>query len=164
MAEKPPNKLDIEDLSELLEWYEENLCAAAIEDPRGHKVKFDPDRFAYLIKLQRAAGGKVNKPRKAVNNIRSGKHCNDDFGGFNRERAETLSWIKPIIERPTLIAENKAMFIPGDELYIKEFDKRGYPYKVLVCRRVSEKLLVPITSFPKTRVKVLDENILWKDE
>jgi hypothetical protein len=161
MAESPPLKLQTFDLAELLAWYEQNLCACTLKDPRGHEVRFDTCRFAYMIKLRSKTGKKVKKPSKTAEQIRARKLGNCDFGGFDAERAATLPWIPMIILRPTLIATNKNLLIPGDELYVKELDKAGYRYKVLYCRRVSATLLVPVTSFPRSKIGNLAEGILW---
>lgn len=161
MAERPPLKLQIHGLAGLLAWYEKNLCGCTLRDPRGHEVKFDIGRFAYMIKLKTLSGKKVRKPSKIAERIKSGKMTNADFGGFDEERAATLSWIPSIILRPTFIATNKNLLIPGDELYLKELDKSGYKYKVLYCKRVSDRLLVPVTSFPRSKIGGLAGGILW---
>jgi len=66
-----------------------------------------------------------------------------------------------MVLRPTIIATNPHLFVPGEELYVKEFEKPGYRYKVLVCKRVGPRLLVPVSSFPRGKLKLLKENILW---
>lgn len=114
-----------------------------------------------MIKLRSKAGNKLKKPSKVAEQIRAGKFANSDFGGFDPERAATLPWIPMIILRPTLIATNRNLLIPGDELYVKELDKTGYRYKVLYCKRVSANLLVPVTSFPRSKIGGLAEAILW---
>jgi hypothetical protein len=161
VVEAPPPKLLVSDLAELLTWYEENLCRVTLRDPRGHQVRFDISRFAYMIKLRSKEGKKLAKPRRIAERIKKHELANQDLGGFDVERAQTLPWIPAIITRPTLIATNKNLLIPGDELYVKEFEKRGYRYKVLYCKRVSESLLVPVTSFPRTRIGVLGQSTLW---
>ena len=52
MAERPPLKLLISDLAQLLGWFEKNSCDPCLKDPRGHQVKFDCSRFAYMIKTE----------------------------------------------------------------------------------------------------------------
>jgi hypothetical protein len=114
-----------------------------------------------MIKLRNKDRTKIRKPSKIAEKIKKGELKNEDFGGFDAERAQTLSWISSIVLRPTLIATNKNLIIPGDELYVKEFDKSGYKYKVLYCRRVSSHLLVPVTSFPREKIGGLEGGILW---
>jgi len=161
MAERPPPKLQTLDLAELLAWYERNLCACTLRDPRGHEVRFDIGRFAYMIKLKSKTGNKVRKPSKTAEQIKAGRLGKCEFGGFDEERAATLSWIPMTILRPTLIATNKNQLIPGDGLYVKELDKPGYRYKVLYCKRISATLLLPVTSFPRSRIGSLAEGVLW---
>jgi hypothetical protein len=161
MPERPPAKVLTANLVELLAWYEENLCAATLTDPRGHTVRFDVARFVYMIKLRSQKGGKLRKPGRIAAKIKGGELANEHFGGFDPERARTLSWIPAVIMRPTLIASNKNLLIPGDELYVKEFDKSGYRYKVLYCMRVSRTMLVPVTSFPRGKIGALGASPLW---
>jgi hypothetical protein len=114
-----------------------------------------------MVKLKSLRGGKVSKPGKVVEKIRCGKMTNKDFGGFDAERAQTLSWIPSIILRPTVIARNKSLLVPGEELYVKQFDKQGYRYKVLYCKRMSPNLLVPVSSFPREKLGGYGLEILW---
>jgi hypothetical protein len=154
VIEAPPGKIWLHDLREMLAWYCQNLCSVDLRDPRGHRVLFAPERFPHLIKLRQKDSSKgVNKPKKVVEQIRYGIKSNDDFGGYEAHRAQTLSWLPPIIQRPTAIIEVTRLFKeekPGDTLYIKQFDKDGYKFKILVCRRVGESVLVPITCHPRT--------------
>jgi hypothetical protein len=151
IVEAPPPRLWLHDLREMLAWYEQNLCNADLRDPRGHRVKFSPERFPHLIKLLRRASNKeVNEPQKVVNAIRTGTKCNADFGGYHTERFQGLSWMPCVISRPTKILEVVTLFEkPGDTLYVKQFNKAGYKFKVLVCRRVGPSLLVPVTCHPR---------------
>jgi len=160
-VEKAPARLLVHGLGELFRWYETNLCGRTLLDPRGHTVVFDPGRFPYLVKLRNQRGGKVSKPLKVVNKIKCNQLSNEDFGGFDPERAQTLPWLIPMILRPTLIVANLHLYVPGDESYIKEFDKEGYRYKTLVCRRISERPLVPVTSFPMSKLKLEKRSVIW---
>jgi len=164
MAERPPPRIRIQGLANLLRWYERNLCETELIDRRGHRVKFAPERFPYLIKLRNREGGKLSNPKWHVERIRAGELTDRDFGGFEAERAETLSWLPPMILRHTLIARNSHRVIPGDELYVKEFDKLGSRHKVLICIRVSTNLLVPVTSFLRSSVRFGPEEILWPEK
>jgi len=141
----------------MLEWYEVNLCAVELKDPRGHIVRFSVERFPHAIKLlQKNSTKEVNSPKKQALAIKAGTKTNADFGGYDTERAQTLSWAIPIIQRPTKILELRAqplIGVPkaGDTLYVKEFSPTGrkYKFKVLVCRRVGATLLVPVTCHPR---------------
>jgi hypothetical protein len=150
---KPPGRLWCTELSDLLRWYEENLCKAEIIDPRGHRVLFSLERFPHCIKLlKKDSLREVENPQKVALAIQEGRLKNSDFGGFDYERAQTLTWIPEIIRGPTKILEVVERTIwekPGDTLYVKEFDKRGYKYKLAICRKAGKRLLVPVTSHPR---------------
>jgi hypothetical protein len=152
---RPPHKLWKPQLKDILAWYEENLCELELFDPRGKMVKFSPERFPHLIKLMDAESGQeVRRPQNVIEAIRSGEKCNDDFGGFDDERAKTLPWIPIVVKEPSQILEVVEPTLwekPGDTLIVKEFEKQGYRNKVLVCRRVGSGLLVPITSHPSDK-------------
>ena len=156
--EKPPSRLWHTELCDLLHWYEGNLCAPQLIDPRGCRVVFSLERFPHLIKLLRKDSSKeVLEPQKQASAIRDGSKRNCDFGGYNTDRAQTLAWIPPIILRPSMIVEVVERTIwekPGDTLYLKQFDKPGYRYKVLVCRTVGEKRLAPVTCHPKENARL----------
>lgn len=154
-ASRPPQKLWKPQIEDILAWYEENLCGVVLYDPRGKRIKFSPERFPHFIKLlDRATGLDVRRPQEEVDAIRAGRKGNADYGGFDVERARTLPWIPSTIQAPSQIlevAEPSLWGKPGDTLIVKEFDKTGYRRKVLVCRTISEHLLVPITSHPSDK-------------
>jgi hypothetical protein len=167
--EKPPSKLWLHELSDLLGWYQQNLCAAHLEDPRGHVLVFSLERFPHLIKLLRKdSDNEVSEPQKHVARIRSGQSRNGDYGGYDQERAQTLSWIPAMIARPTMIVEVVERTLwekPGDTVYLKQFNKGGYPFKALVCRRVGKERLAPITCHPRSNGRVSKAyKIVWSPE
>ncbi len=49
-----PALLPLNDMRDLLRWYQLNLCQAEITDPRGYRVRFLTENFVHLIK----AGGR----------------------------------------------------------------------------------------------------------
>lgn len=59
-------------LKQLVDWYYENLGDKELRDPRGHIVRFDCSRFAYLIKLVDKSGKKIRKPLEKFEEIRAG--------------------------------------------------------------------------------------------
>jgi hypothetical protein len=161
VAEIAPNRIWLHELSELLAWYEDNLCAVGARDPRDYFVKFTPERFPHLIKLRRKGSNKeVNHPLRQVTAIRNGQKGNADFGGYECERAQTFPWILPAIMRPTKILQLIAQPLiggekSGDMLYVKEFDntQRAYRFKIVVCRSVGARLLVPVTCHPRDHAR-----------
>lgn len=157
VPECPPDRIWLYQLCDLLAWYEQNLCAVQLEDPRHQFVKFGIERFPHSIHLlKRNSRKEIDQPQKQALAIKNGTKTNADFGGYDAERAQTLPWIVPAILRPTrilkligqqLVGEEKA----GDTIYVKEFHPTGrkYRFKVMVCRTVGAKLLVPVTSHPR---------------
>jgi hypothetical protein len=163
-AEAPPNRIWLHELAEMLAWYEKTLCEAELRDPRGHRVKFAPERFPHLIKLlKKGSKNEVENPQRVVNEIRSGLKKNADFGGYHAERFQGLSWMSAIIQRPTRILEVSTLLKkPGDTLYLKEFDRKGYAYKLLICRRAGKELLVPVTCHPREHDRFgKDHKTVW---
>jgi hypothetical protein len=149
----PPARVAHTDLRDLLEIYD-GLCGEELRDPRNHRVRLTPERFPHMINLKELDGKRdVRNPQKEVELIRSGKKTNDHFGGFENERAETLTWIRATIRFPTIIVVRSVVpgIHPGTELYYKEFDQFGGKLALLVCRRVGPELLVPVTWFPKNK-------------
>jgi hypothetical protein len=143
----PPARLKGYSLAQLLEWYETHLCIIELLDPRGHEVAFDISRFPYLIKLMQKSGDKLKKPLRAAERIKAGELTEQDFGGFNPDRSETLSWLPSVIETPLNIRQNVCVNIPGDEVYVRQVQKQGAKFKLLFCERMGSGLLVPVTSF-----------------
>lgn len=68
-----------------------------------------------------------------------------------------------MIERPTKILKVSGLFEKaGDTLYVKEFDKPGCRFKVLVCRTVGRNLLVPVTCHPRDHDRYgKDHKVVW---
>jgi hypothetical protein len=166
--ERPPQRIWLHELRDILAWYEQNLCAVELRDPRGHIVRFSLERFPHFIKLEPKAGKALRKAQKHVSEIKDGSKCNADFGGYSEERVQTLPWIIPIIARPTKILELAAQPLIGDKkagdtLYVKEFQRAGpqYRFKVLVCRRVGKTLLVPITCHPRDHDRFTNYRQVW---
>ncbi len=167
-CEEPPAKLWKHDLADILQWYEYNLCSQELIDPRGYRILFAPERFPHLIKLLKPGSEKeITEPQKHTNAIRCGNKCNADYGGYHAERAQTLTWIPAIILRPTMILEVTEKTIwekPGDTVYVKEFDKKGYRHKLLVCRTLKHQRLAVVTSHPRDYFKIgKGYKIVWPE-
>lgn len=159
--ERPPDRIHIFDLKELLEWYEATLCSSLLVDPRRDCVRFETERLPYLIKLCNPDGSGLRKPKREIEHIRSGRKTRKDYGSPDPDRASTLSWMHATITRPTMIVRNKHPHIPGDEVYIKEFEKSGARFKEVVVLRFRT-VLVPVTSFLVYKARIDGPNdILW---
>lgn len=164
---KPPQRLWKHQLPELLDWYLRNLCEVELRDPRGKQLIFSPERFPHMIKLLRfGSTSEVNHPQKIVRAILEGTKSNPDFGGYDTERAQTLTWIPSIVREPSMILEVVEKTIwekPGDTIFVKEFDKNGYRHKILVCRTAGNSRLAPITSHPRANSRFSSAyKIVWK--
>jgi hypothetical protein len=166
--EHPPERIWLHELRDILAWYDQNLCAAELRDPRGHLVRFSLERFPHFIKLESREGRALKKPAKQVQAIRDGTKGNADFGGYAEDRVQTLPWVAAIIARPTKILELESQPLigdhkAGDTLYVKEFQRVGpkYRFKVLVCKRVGNTVLVPITCHPRTHDRYPDYRQVW---
>ena len=149
----PPARVTAIELRDLLEIYEQ-LGTGELRDPRGHRIVFNPERFPHMIDLKEPnRRTDVRNPQKEVEKIRKGEKTNIHFGGFHRERAETLTWIRPTFQSPTKMVVRSIVegIHAGKELYYKEFDRFGGKLALLVCRRVGPELLVPVTWYPKDK-------------
>jgi hypothetical protein len=110
-----------------------------------------------MIKLlQKDSPFEVNNPQRQIEDIRSGRKANADYGGYQTYRFQRFTSLHAIIARPDQILEMIAQPIigkkrSGDTLYIKQF--RGTPpgcrFEVLVCRRVATDRLEVITCHPQ---------------
>ena len=128
---------------------------------RGDRVRFECERLPYLIKLSNLDGTSLRKPKREIEHIREGRKTRSDYGHPDPDRASTLSWLEPTILRPTMIIKNKHRHIPGDEVYVKEFEKNGARFKEVVVLRFRT-VLVPVTSFLVNKPRIDDpEDILW---
>lgn len=143
-----PALLKNHSLAQLIAWYETNLAAIDIFDPREHQVIFDLSRFAYLIKLKNLDGTKLSKPLQAAERIKAGELTEKDFSAPDSDRAERLSWLSITVSEPLSIRKNDRPSIPATDVYAKQFAQSGYlRFKLLYCMRMGESLLVPVTSF-----------------
>jgi len=164
-AEVAQRRLDTAELKDLVIWFETELCGKSIRDPRHNEVVFGLQHFAYLIKLRdKITGRKVNKPKRKAEAIKTGALTREHFGPIDEDRAQTLSWLRAIVERPTVISHNRQKHVPGDEVFTKEFENKkasGYRYKSVVFRKVSNKTLEPVTSYRKKRLNVKQCDVIW---
>lgn len=163
-AEVAQPRLYTAELKKLVIWFNAELCSQPIRDPRQNEVVFGLQHFAYLIKLRdKITGKKVNKPKRKAQAIMIGTLTREHFGAIDEDRAQTLSWLRAVVERPTVISHNRHQHVPGDEVFTKEFQNKkanGYRYKSLVFRKVG-KVLEPVTSYRKKRLNVKQCDVIW---
>ena len=150
-------------LREMLDWYRLNLCAKELVDPRSQRVTFQDTDFIHLIKLVDSFGKEPRNRRMAIQQIDSGRIVLNT-GRIEPQRAQELTWVRSIVETPTLIVPNWQIMgraNPGDA-YVKNFGTDERPiYRVLVCGHAGMKRWA-VTIFPKERFKAQEiETILW---
>ena len=111
------------------------------------QVVFEPYHFFHLVKLKKRfqTAFKISEEREAILSTDRG------FGDYeiDRGRAEKLSWIPSLITNPHEIFEYDPKKT-ADEVFIREYEKSGSPFKVLLLMR-EEDYLVPVTSMTVKR-------------
>jgi len=157
-----PSRLRGLTLAQLLDWYLINLRGVELLDPQGNEIVFDKSRFPYLIKLTRTSGQKLAKPLRKAERIEQDEVDERDFGDYDPDRAETLSWLPDVVRNPKNIRRNTSHKIPADVVYVKEYQISGRRFKLLYCNWIGASALVPITSFRVKREP--DGDVLWPTE
>ncbi len=76
------------------------------------------------------------------------------FGEYaiNEKRAETLSWIPEILREPHDIWEYKIKKT-ADEVFIREYDKHGSPFRTVLLLREKD-YLTPVTCMTVRRTGI----------
>lgn len=143
----PPEPLRFECLCDLYEQYVALLVSRTHRCPRGVQVIFEPYHFFHLVKLRKGyqTEFKMSAEQDAILATKNG------FGEYeiDLKRAGALSWIPEIISKPNEIYEYEQKKT-ADEVFIKEYQKSGSPFKVLLLVR-EEDYLKPVTSMTVKR-------------
>jgi hypothetical protein len=147
---RPPERLSFSSLAELYEQYRELFIGKHFRCPRGVQIVFKPHHFFHLVKLQRGTQTQftIEEEEPLI------RAATEGFGQhtINEKRAQTLSWIPEILEEPHEIweyAEKKT----ADEVFIREYDKAGSPFRVVLLLR-AERHLVPVTCMTVRRTAI----------
>lgn len=138
-------------IKELLDWYQLNLCDAALIDPRGYRVRFLRENFIHLIQLKTKFGKEPKNARKALEEIERGRII---FRAerFDPQRAMELPKAVEIARCPDMICTNWQVFGRGDEAYVRNFGTEERPrYRVLICQVVGT-VRQAVTIFPRERI------------
>jgi hypothetical protein len=147
----PPDLLPLNSIQELLQWYEQNLCAVMLQDPRGCRVRFRRETFIHLLQLKTKYGDEPKNKRLTLDQIRSGR-IQLVAGRFDPQRTQELSWASAIATSPDVICENWQALGTGGEAYVKNFGSIEQPqYRVLICE-VLGTVREAITVFPRARI------------
>jgi hypothetical protein len=125
----PPEAFRFESLCDLYEQYLALLVSREHRCPRGIQVIFEPYHFFHLVKLRKGyqTEFKMSTEKEAILATKNG------FGGYeiDLKRAEKLSWLPELINKPHEIYEYEQRRT-ADEVFIKEYQKSGSPFKVLL--------------------------------
>jgi hypothetical protein len=143
----PPEALKFESLCDLYQQYLERLVSHDHKCPRGVKVVFEDYHFFHLVKLSKGfqTAFKMASEKETI------LACKDGFGGYkiDANRAAQLSWIAELIGSPHEIYEYEQKKT-ADEVFIREYDKSGSPFKVFLVKRQGD-ILLPVTSMTVKR-------------
>ncbi len=123
------------------------LVSRELRCPRGTQVIFERYSFFHLVKLRKGyqTEFKMSVEEGEILATKNG------FGEYeiDVERAGKLSWIPELVSEPHEIYEYERKQT-ADEVFIKEYQKSGSPYKVLLLAR-EEDYLKPVTSMTVKR-------------
>jgi hypothetical protein len=143
----PPPVLTFESLGDLYKQYQDLLVGREHRCPRGKRVMFENYHFFHLVKLRKGfqTAFKMATEEDAIVALKEG------FGAYeiDSRRAEQLSWLPDLIANPHEIYEY-ADKKTADEVFIREYQRSGSPFKVFLCKREGENL-VPVTAMTVKR-------------
>ena len=160
----PPERLCFQSLAELYTHFHSLFIGKEFLCPRGIRIIFRPHHFFHLVKLRKGLQTEfaIEEEEPLI------KATEQGLGEYeiNEKRAQTLSWIPEILSEPHEIwgYEKKKT---ADEVFIREYDKPGSPFRVVLLLR-EEGCLVPITCMTVRRTGIKEHRRgkrLWpKDE
>jgi len=147
---KPPDGLTFSSLAELYEQFLALFVGKEFRCPRGSPIVITPHHFFHLVKLEK--GTQTSFTVEVEGPLM--RATKQGFGEYriNEKRAQTLSWIPEIIKEPHEIWEYETKKT-ADEVFIREYDKSGSPYKALLLRRQDEHL-EPVTCMTVRRTGI----------
>jgi|SRR5579859_547701 len=143
----PPPVLTFESIGHLYQQYLELLVKGEHKCPRGKQVVFHNYHFFHLVKLRKGfqTAFKMATEETAIVELTEG------FGEYEIDgrRAEQLSWLPDLIANPHEIYEY-ADKKTADEVFIREYERSGSPFKVFLCKREGD-FLLPVTAMTVKR-------------
>lgn len=146
----PPEVLRFESLCDLFQQYVDLLVSRPHKCPRGIPVVIEPYHFFHLVKLRKGyqTDFKMSVEKEAILATTVG------FGEYeiDLKRAQELAWIPDMIRSPHEIYEYEQRKT-ADEVFIKEYEKSGSPFKALLLVR-EEDYLRPVTSMTVRRTGI----------
>ena len=149
-ATRPPESLTYTSLAEIYQKYLELFLGKEFKCPRGTRIVFERDNFFHLVKLEKS-GQVIFEIKKEEPLILA---TTKGFGEYtiNAKRAATLSWIPDILTTPHEIWEY-AKKKTADEVFIREYDKSGSPFRVVLLLR-EKGYLTPVTCMTVRRTGI----------
>jgi hypothetical protein len=134
----PLKLLPLDNLQNVLQWYEQNLCNVDLRDPRGFRVRFKPEHFIHQIKLTNKYGKEPKNRKLAIEEIRAGKVAFVERR-YSRQRASEIPWAVELATSPECICRNWQILGSGDENYVRNFGTEIAPqWRVLVCKVIGQ--------------------------
>jgi hypothetical protein len=150
MITKPPESLVFTSLAELYEQFHELFVGKEFRCPRGIPIVITSHHFFHLTKLRKEWQTEftVEVEEPLIKEVKQG------FGAYqiNEKRAETLSWIPEISREPDEIWEY-TIKKTADEVFIREYDKAGSPFRTVLLLR-EEDYLKPVTCMTVRRTGI----------
>jgi len=159
----PPEVLNFKSLAELYELYASLFIGKEFRCPRNMAIVFEPHHFFHLVKLSK--GNQTEFSSEAEEPLM--KATTEGFGMYaiNERRARTLSWIPEILCKPHEIWEYERKKT-ADEVFIREYDKPGSPFRVMLLSR-GDRHLIPVTCMTVRRTGIKEHRRgkrLWPKE
>jgi hypothetical protein len=151
MITKPPESLTFTSLAELYEQFCELFVGKEFKCPRGTRIVIGREHFFHLTKLQKGQETRfyveTEEPLIRATTIGFGPYT------INQKRAETLSWMPEILAEPQEIWEYLDTKKTADEVFIREYDKSGSPFRTVLLVRESG-ILRPVTCMTVRRTGI----------
>lgn len=146
----PPGSLAFASLADLYEQFLALFVGKDFRCPRGTPIVITPHHFFHLVKLCKGTQTQftiaVEEPSILATREGFGEYA------INEKRARTLSWIPEILSAPHEIWEYETKKT-ADEVFIREYDKSGSPFRVVLLLRENDQLK-PVTCMTVRRTGI----------
>jgi Barnase-EndoU-ColicinE5/D-RelE like nuclease len=150
MITTPPESLVFTSLAELYEQFCELFVEKEFYCPRNTRIVIARHHFFHLTKLRKGWQTEftIDVEEPLI------KDTTEGFGEYtiNEKRAQTLSWIPEILKAPHEIWEYETKKT-ADEVFIREYDKPGSPFRTVLLVRESQ-YLKPVTCMTVRRTAI----------
>jgi len=163
MISKPPESIVFRSLAELYEKFCDLFVGKEFRCPRNIQIVIDREHFFHLTKLQKGTQTKfdiqLEEPLIKATTVGFGEYS------INEKRAQTLSWMPEILRQPNEIWEYETKKT-ADEAFIREYDKPGSPFRVVLLVREGG-ILRPVTCMTVRRTGIKEHRRgrrLWPPE